>query len=316
MKNFFLTKKQLLILIPSAIFTETAFAQTPEYLSAVKAADSLYKAKLFQASASQYNKAFAILGGKGRPQDRYNAACSWSLAKFPDSAFAQLDNIVVKAKYNNLEKISSDEDLLNLHKDARWKPLIEKVMENKTAADSKIDKTTSDILNDIFERDQSIRKSYDELEAGKTSDPTAKKEILEKMKKQDAENLSVITKILDTKGFLGPEEVGNNASLAIFLVIQHADLATQEKYFPLLKKASEEGKLSKTNIVFLEDRISVGKTGKQLYGSQISIDKRTGKPALLPIVDESNVDRRRASVGLEPLSDYAKRFGINYIPKK
>jgi hypothetical protein len=33
---------------------------------------------------------------------------------------------------------------------------------------------------------------------------------------------------------------------------------------------------------------------------------------LEPIEDESNVDERRAKMGLGPLADYLKRFGIEY----
>ena len=37
---------------------------------------------------------------------------------------------------------------------------------------------------------------------------------------------------------------------------------------------------------------------------------------LWPIEDEENVDARRASVGLEPLAEYLKRFGLEYKPLK
>jgi hypothetical protein len=33
-----------------------------------------------------------------------------------------------------------------------------------------------------------------------------------------------------------------------------------------------------------------------------------------PIADEAHVDERRASMGLEPLADYAKNFGLDYQP--
>jgi hypothetical protein len=35
-----------------------------------------------------------------------------------------------------------------------------------------------------------------------------------------------------------------------------------------------------------------------------------------PIQDEANVNKRRASVGLQPLEEYAKFFGINYVLPK
>jgi len=42
-----------------------------------------------------------------------------------------------------------------------------------------------------------------------------------------------------------------------------------------------------------------------------------GKYEFFPIVDEVNVNKRRASVGLPPLEEYAKYFGVEYVlPKK
>lgn len=35
-----------------------------------------------------------------------------------------------------------------------------------------------------------------------------------------------------------------------------------------------------------------------------------------PIEDEAQVDARRRSIGMEPLADYAKRFGLDYVSKE
>jgi len=43
-------------------------------------------------------------------------------------------------------------------------------------------------------------------------------------------------------------------------------------------------------------------------------NQATGKTEFFPIADEAHVDERRASVGLEPLADYAKGFGLEYKP--
>ncbi|MDT3404368.1 hypothetical protein [Mucilaginibacter terrae] len=44
---------------------------------------------------------------------------------------------------------------------------------------------------------------------------------------------------------------------------------------------------------------------------KISIDKN-GKATIDPIEDEPNVNKRRAAVGLQPLEDYVKQWGIEY----
>lgn len=48
-------------------------------------------------------------------------------------------------------------------------------------------------------------------------------------------------------------------------------------------------------------------------------DKATdgdGKYDFHPIEDEANVDKRRAEIGLGPLEEYARLFGIEYKPVK
>jgi len=42
------------------------------------------------------------------------------------------------------------------------------------------------------------------------------------------------------------------------------------------------------------------------------MNKETNRPELWPIEDEEDVDARRASVGLMPLAEYLKRFGLDY----
>ncbi len=80
------------------------YGQTPpkEYSYWIKKADSLYKIQEFKNSTYTYNLAFKSFGWKGYSTDRYNAACSWTLASVPDSAFKHLERIVSKANYSKL----------------------------------------------------------------------------------------------------------------------------------------------------------------------------------------------------------------------
>lgn len=55
---------------------------------------------------------------------------------------------------------------------------------------------------------------------------------------------------------------------------------------------------------------------KQIYGSQIITDPKTGKDTMAPIEDFANVDKRRAAVGLQPLEEYVSQWGIVYKKQK
>ncbi|HEX8456398.1 MAG TPA: DUF6624 domain-containing protein [Pyrinomonadaceae bacterium] len=131
----------------------------------------------------------------------------------------------------------------------------------------------------------------------------------------DARNIARLEDIIKRHGWPGKSLVGEEASKAAFLILQHSDLRRQEKYLPLLKKAARKGDALPADVAMLEDRILVGRGKKQIYGTQVHSGTDTGgKLVLLPIENEEHVDKRRASVGLIPLKEYLKHFGIEYKP--
>lgn len=123
---------------------------------------------------------------------------------------------------------------------------------------------------------------------------------------QDSLNLLRVRAIIDSVGWLGPAEIGGTASGALFLVIQHADLTTQEIYLPEARLAPDDGKLLPSSLVMLEDRIEMRKGRPQIPGSQVNVEN--GLNLLWTIKDEETVNERRAVVGLGPMEKYAARF--------
>ena len=96
------------------------------------------------------------------------------------------------------------------------------------------------------------------------------------------------------------------------MVIQHSDQATQEKYLPIMKAAVKNGKAKANCLALLEDRIALRQGKKQVYGSQILWSKENNKYFIFPLDDPDNVDKRRAEVGLQPLSDYVSYWNIKW----
>ena len=66
----------------------------------------------------------------------------------------------------------------------------------------------------------------------------------------------------------------------------------------------------------LEDRVLVAEGKPQIYGTQVLMPPGSTKWELCPIQNEARVDARRAAVGLGPLEQYLKNFGIEYKPPK
>ncbi len=96
----------------------------------------------------------------------------------------------------------------------------------------------------------------------------------------------------------------------MFLVIQHADIQVQDKYLPMMREAVAAGKAQGSSLAMLEDRVAMRHCNKQIYGSQV-INDPAGK-YLCPVTDPDNLDKRRASVGLEPIADYLIKFGMKW----
>jgi uncharacterized protein DUF6624 len=131
----------------------------------------------------------------------------------------------------------------------------------------------------------------------------------------DARNMDRLEEIIRQYGWPGKGLVGEEASKAAFLILQHSNLTRQEKYLPLLKKAARKGDARPADVAMLEDRVLVRRGKKQVYGTQLRSGPETGgKLVLEPIEDEKHVDKRRASVGLMPLKEYLRHFGIEYKP--
>ncbi len=138
----------------------------------------------------------------------------------------------------------------------------------------------------------------------------------EKQEKIDQRNIKRLAQIIEKYGWPSRSLIGKEGSVTAFLIVQHADLAYQKKYFPLLKEAVSKGEADPDDAALLEDRILMFEGKKQLYGTQLRFNEVTKQMELWPIEDEERVDARRASVGLEPIAEYVKRFGLTYKPPK
>ena len=128
----------------------------------------------------------------------------------------------------------------------------------------------------------------------------------------DSCNQVQVERLIAKYGWLGKSFVGVNGNRTVFLVIQHADLVKQEKYLPLMQKAVDDGESFASDLALLQDRILMRQGKRQIYGSQVVFGKKTGAQVFYPIEDEKNVNERRKKVGLQPMEEYAKYFGIDY----
>jgi len=304
--------RNLFLLLSFVIPTLASFGQSKAYYSLVNKADSLFKAKQFERSGYAYSEAFKISGWKGAIDDRYNAACSWAMANYSDSSFFQLDRIATKGNYTDYEYISTDPNLNSLHDDKRWKPLLEIIKSNKDKAEANLNRPLALMLDSIFVEDQKYREQLRGMEEKYGWESREVQDHWKMISKIDSSNLVKVKAILDQYGWLGEDVVGGPGNLALFLVIQHSDQMTQEKYLPMMREAVKNDRASAANLALLEDRVALGQGKRQIYGSQISRDPETNRYYVRPLDNPETVDERRLKVGLQPLSEYVSIWEIKW----
>lgn len=290
------------------------FSAAQNFEEQVAKADELYKKGEFLSSAKAFDQAFSMQ--EGSPLSYYNAACSWALTGDTINALNYL-NLAAENGWSNVKHIKTDNDLITLHKTHGWVDVMAKVLANLDDIEKDLNKPLKAQLEKIYIRDQTLRQLYKQAEDlfGRDSDEMTF--FWEVLAEQDAKNESEVIEIIDKYGWVGRSEVGGQANLALWLVIQHAPIDIQEKYLPLLKLSVLKNESSGNHLALLEDRINMGNGKPQIYGSQITKDPVTGKDMVYEIFEPEFVNVRRASVGLPPIEQYLSNWDIQWdIPQK
>jgi hypothetical protein len=90
--------------------------------------------------------------------------------------------------------------------------------------------------------------------------------------------------------------------------LQHADqdTALQHTALRLLDGAVRAGDASGRDLAYLTDRVRVAERRPQVYGTQLEYDGR-GCASPTATEEPDQLDARRASVGLEPITQYIQR---------
>ena len=150
----------------------------------------------------------------------------------------------------------------------------------------------SQILSEVLESDQRIRRSNDFI----------------KFAKEDHRNQELVVSIIEKCGMPTLKEVNQEQMDAIWLVLQHSTKEIRKKYFPQIEKAVKNGDLSKQDYALMKDRILMDEGKPQIYGSQIENGK------LYKLENPKTVNERRKEMGMEPIEDYLKRFNLQFNP--
>lgn len=157
-------------------------------------------------------------------------------------------------------------------------------------------------LSKVYQRDQSSRQTL--LTAQKSGNQQQILKAVMAMQKGDEKNQKVVFNLLDKHGWLdGLSDVANSA---IWLVIQHSDASSIERYISIVQSVADRGDISIKDLKTMEDRLLVYNKKPQQYGTQT---KQIGQKIFFyPIADFSTIDSRRASIGFSSLNDYIEQL--------
>lgn len=285
------------------------FAYSQSFEDFVSKGDSLYREKNYLESVKNFDFAFEIR--HGNKIEYYNAACSSALDGDTVKSLEYLCRAVERG-WINLDHILNDKDLKVLHDSDEWNTIILWIKENVEKQGKDYDDFLINKLEEINTKDQTLRWLLGEAEQkfGRNSDKM--KFYWELIAEQDSTNIIEVVKIIEEKGWLGTDLIGEKGNKTLWLVIQHAPLQIQEKYLPLLEKSVIEGKSDGSHLALLIDRVLMKKGEPQLYGSQVTVDKETEKKIPYKIKEPQYVNKRRREIGLGPIEEYLANWDIKW----
>jgi hypothetical protein len=139
------------------------------------------------------------------------------------------------------------------------------------------------------------------------------RQAMARMRAVDEENTAWLRRLVHERGWPKRSEVGDEAARAAWLLVQHSDLdpAFQRECLELLDEAVQAGEASPRDLAYLTDRVLRAEGKPQRYGTQFA-QGPDGRLEPQALEDPERVDERRASVGLGPLEDYARRMREAY----
>ncbi len=128
----------------------------------------------------------------------------------------------------------------------------------------------------------------------------------------DQSNMDFMETIFKTRGYPGKSMVGEPTHTTAWYVLQHSDKIRQ--YFPIIKKAGEDGELPYRFVAMMEDRLLMQEGKPQIYGTQgKSYDDARGS-FIWPIENPESVNERRMEAGFtSTIEEYSKTlFGEDF----
>ncbi len=303
----------LLVLLPYLAFSQSkSYVSTnPIYIRNIDAADEFFEAGSYREAVQFYLNALQITEEAFRSKYRL-ATCYLYLREF-GSANAWLRKCVEQHPNDCCEPVLDEaSDLYKYRPFLHWRPLQTACRNSMPKFDSQLKKQLAEIRHfDQFIRSENRKPNEADCAGNAYYWPGMS------FGQVDSVNELRLTAIIEQLGdYPGLDVVGESQKNTAWLVIQHAPIEYQERYYPLVEKAVDEGQLARGDWAYLVDRMRMNSDEKQVYGSQMRLREDKNGYEIYQLEDPFNVNKRRAAVGLGPIEEYIEHWGIKFEPEK
>lgn len=270
-----------------------------EYTAYTRQADSLYVRGYYEKAVDTYKKATEVYENNSIEKDPLywtvydRIGQCYSKMSIQDSIYKYFQYSIIHGNplYDNIisEKLPS-KDINNLIK----------LSDSIYIVNNKEFNTDLGIqLRHMFADDQRIRTELDEIEV-----KYERNKVKYKLKRDSLFKLAIyigsinvikLSSILDRYGYPDKKLVGDDytALMASFVIIQHADIKFQKKYYKVVKKAALKRDIPMYYFAVLTDQMLISRCKKQLYGTQY--DEKNNR---YPIKKPDSLNQRLEELGL------------------
>ncbi|MEO3402291.1 DUF6624 domain-containing protein [Mucilaginibacter sp. CAU 1740] len=292
--------KYLLLLLIISVCVIPAKAQDRNAM--FRAADSLFAIKKYKKAAKLYTVLRANANGIMDTTHLYNAAACWAALNGRDSAYRYLE-LLSKRRFKNYDKLATEPLFRKYQREARWEVLKDAVIHNRTQLIEPVAIEFSQMLKEY----QANYDKYITLLNKHGQNSAAVKDFKEHLHETDSLNFIKVSSIVNTYGWRGKTYFGRDAAEALIIVLMHADIAGQKKYFSIVRNATLEGALPAEGFAIIADNIALNENNTQIYGTHVQ-QANDGQYQSFAIADEAGVDARREEIGLCSLAIYLHNF--------
>lgn len=163
--------------------------------------------------------------------------------------------------------------------------------------------------------DQKWRNLFTDYKNGVLKDTLNLDFIQSMINKTDSLNYYELENIINSIGFPAYSKVGRVAAHSFWLLVQHQDnnISFQEKVLEMMYDAYRKNDASGKDFAYLKDRVQINKNEKQIYGTQLILNKSQSSYEPNNLIDPGKVNERRSSVGLGPIEHYIDTMNSRYF---